>query len=1248
MARSTALLVALVGLAALGAANAQVLYPPPARGLTSWCAIQNRTTNAWACNLGVNTPTACETTDLWSTDPSECALPAVPGFPVPAQTFLYTDTCQYQVARLPLVYKGTTTVGGFLVLFKDYADNIYYTLSLNATERAAGQPDGQWLYVEGGDPALFSPAGSVYLWDSPPDNTRPLSVQASVQDYMVEDRNTYKRWSCATYKLSLNNYCAPGYVFDSAGICQPKAGGTPGPLPSKDLSAASQPLYLAAEYNIVKFSVSQLGNAATGFYCGDPRTNLIAGQTTQTLVLQNGVVNLATQVPGFFLPPSCKTTTRPPSPPLPPSPPPQPPSPVPPSPAPLPPSPPPSPLPPSPRPPVPPSPLPPAPPTQLYTASVFVFAPNRPTGFNQDDVQKVYAMMRYGLGCGIANNPNLCTKSQPYMTINETNNAFFPAYTMMGVKMFFDGAKTGTGDAYTNPDDQRKAAEDAVVTMFQVLGTNELWRALVGPASFGGLGLGCGSFLSLESIVNGQYYNQPGNTDYVNATTGKTYTSTGARYVCPLLRDGLDGPQWPEGPTVPYYIPDGVAGLPGYVRLGAIPQNPTPDVRRRCSTPRFPPDLLQIATACPFNSPPMPPSPSPPPSPPSPPPAPPSPPSPPPAPPSPSNPSPPPPAPPADFCQLNFRVISRNPKSTPLDCNQLVTLVQTLFTQGVSLRNPPQFRCGNVSTTQISAIADTLTSTDPAQAFLRNMAGNIGAFGTFSFPPSNGGLGLTCGDYFNVTSSCNMTGINPVPVFLSNGTQVNATYPFVVGPDSTFYPQTVFPSYTCPPPPPAPSPPPKPPSPAPPPLPPQPSPPPAPPSPPPSPFPPPPGFRFQMSVINGDVNDAVNCVRYTSWLNAMMASFERTNTIQRVNPNAPYCSRPAQETLLTPELAQPSQVNFLYTYLSVNDIIGVFVRDGGVPCGSVVRLYNPAGGGFFTDYKCTRDLPLGSPQGVPDLCCPLPPSPPPPTPPSPPPPSPPPPVLSPPPSPPPPSPPPPAPPPPSPPPPNPPPPSPPPPPPPSPPPPSPPPRGSSPPPSPPPPSPPPPVGRLPPWPPLPANNVPPAPTERNQTWAAPAGTTVRTYEIFAPFKGTGGKKTGVSGRTVQAWLCPALKAALQDQLGKPVSVKPNINPSISCTDWYQVKKGAKGIFYRVTVAAQPSAHDAVIDFILSGGDFVRQARLVCGSQIRIGDGEPPRQKLKAIFPSPFDPKAAVDPYLYLSGKNGAPGDGVCLNRLPTD
>ncbi|PNG99556.1 hypothetical protein TSOC_014662, partial [Tetrabaena socialis] len=58
MARSGWLLVALVGLASLGAAVAQ--YPPPARGLPKWCAINNRTTGAWACNLAVGTPTACE------------------------------------------------------------------------------------------------------------------------------------------------------------------------------------------------------------------------------------------------------------------------------------------------------------------------------------------------------------------------------------------------------------------------------------------------------------------------------------------------------------------------------------------------------------------------------------------------------------------------------------------------------------------------------------------------------------------------------------------------------------------------------------------------------------------------------------------------------------------------------------------------------------------------------------------------------------------------------------------------------------------------------------------------------------------------------------------------------------------------------------------------------------------------------------------------------------------------------------
>ncbi|GIL54508.1 hypothetical protein Vafri_10024 [Volvox africanus] len=1245
MARSSLLLVALVGLAALRAAVAQ--YPPPARGMLKWCSINNRIVNAWACNLAASTPTACETSDLWATDGVECAVPFT-GQPVAAETFKFQDTCRYQVARVPLVYTTTRAQGAVLIIFKDYSDNIYFTVQLDGTQRVAGQVDGQWLYTEPALPGAGTPSAAIYFWDSPPDTASPVTSQAQLVNLMTEDRNSYKRWSCFTYRASTNNICAPGYQLNSLGACNPTSSNPP-PLSSKSLAAtASANLYISVTVNVVKFGVSTLGMYDTGFYCGDPRPDLPQRIATLTLNTTNNVLRLS-DIPGFDLPPNCAFTQRPPSPPLPPSPPPAPPSPPPPSPPPPPPSPPPSPLPPSPLPPSPPSPMPPAPPTTLFSASLFIYHPGRPTPFNDQDVAKVVTLMRFALGCGgLSNDYSKCQKSPPYLTINETNNAAFPLYTVLGVKMFFDGFYDGNGNV--NPvTDRLRLAEDSVKHMFNTLGTREIWAQLAAEQSMGGLFLYCNAYMSLETVINGTFYQQPGFVDNAN------YTNVGARYVCPAIQGGIGGPNWPND-TIPPYIPDEIVGLPGYVRLGKIPSNPTYK-RRMCDYAAL---SQPYPVQCLAPPPSPPPNPSPPPLPPSPPPLPPSPPTPPSPPPQPSSPSPPPPSPDTQFCSVRFSVVSTAPRPGNRfgDCSTLSALVGSLFTQFVTIRQPGVFNCISNTPSDLTVSADLLNVAS-TQQFLYNLGSNSALYNIIAT-----GLNLICGDFFNATANCTAgtVPLTPIIILHPSGVNVTVSYPFVLKPGDVLFPSSVPAAYACPPPPPAPPVPPSPAPPAPPPGPPSPPQPLPPPNPNPPPPRPPPGFTFQMSVLNGDINDATtNCGRYTTWMNAMLASFERTGNIRRVNPDAPYCSRPAAETILKPELASPQDVNFLFVYLTVPGSIGVFVRDGGVPCGSIVRLYNPTGG-IFIDYRCSSNV---TDLVVTDLCCPSPPSPPPlpPSPPPPVPPSPPKPVVSPPPpNPPPPSPPPPAPPPPSPPPPNPPPPSPPPPsppeplppspPPPSPPPPSPPPP-APPPPSPPPPaprtspppkvSPPPPPTRRPPWPPLPAKNaaLPPPPPYVNITWNPPAGLEIRTYEIFAPYIAVGNKATLVTERTTVFWLCPALRAALADQLGIPISFKPHPQ-GIACSDYYTLPK-AKGIYYRVTVAAQSEGHLALMDSIQNSGDFVFQSNMVCGSQIRVGFGEPLRGKIVPVAPSPFDPKGLVDPYVYLLGGKGSLG--FCLNTL---
>ncbi|PNH08476.1 hypothetical protein TSOC_005054 [Tetrabaena socialis] len=240
-----------------------------------------------------------------------------------------------------------------------------------------------------------------------------------------------------------------------------------------------------------------------------------------------------------------------------------------------------------------------------YTTSMFVYHPGRTQPFNNDDVAKVVQLMRFALGCGIGGNPNQCSRSLPSMVTNETNNAFFPAYAMMGVKMFFDGRINGLGEPIPSSDRARFATE-AVQSIFLTTGSSELWRSLAQDQARGGLFLYCGSYMALEAVINGMPFNQTYSID--NAMT----TNLGARYICPQIQGGLGSPSWPN---TTYVIPDSVIGIPGYVRLGLVPNNPKYQ-RRLCDINLWQPYPMQCLSPPPVQPPPPPPVTSPPPSPP--------------------------------------------------------------------------------------------------------------------------------------------------------------------------------------------------------------------------------------------------------------------------------------------------------------------------------------------------------------------------------------------------------------------------------------------------------------------------------------------------------------------------------------------------------------------------------------------------------------------------------------------------------
>jgi hypothetical protein len=98
------------------------------------------------------------------------------GYPSYPWTYSLANVCDNKVITLDLVDSAiTSTKVGVLYIFKDYSDNLYLTVSINATWRTNkqyGAPGdyfhGQYLHAQPGFPSTFNnvTVGSVQLWDT--------------------------------------------------------------------------------------------------------------------------------------------------------------------------------------------------------------------------------------------------------------------------------------------------------------------------------------------------------------------------------------------------------------------------------------------------------------------------------------------------------------------------------------------------------------------------------------------------------------------------------------------------------------------------------------------------------------------------------------------------------------------------------------------------------------------------------------------------------------------------------------------------------------------------------------------------------------------------------------------------------------------------------------------------------------------------------------------------------------------------
>ncbi|GAX75913.1 hypothetical protein CEUSTIGMA_g3356.t1 [Chlamydomonas eustigma] len=953
----------------------------------------NNPTSNYALN-----PTACRTADNWGTDMTQCL---VPGFGAP-DLFAYTSAygsaptsypftydqkgaCNLVVVTMDMVDKAApSNIYGRMYVWKDYSDNLYITVSINATgfgppslvTSGFGSNDGQFLHMP---QSLFNPnapSGFVSLWNTFLAGQPAAYISSQVLSY------SYSQYSCFTYAINLKTVCNPltstyqrSFIAGiTGGTCILNSNGSS--TTGSDLSG-SQNLFLYAQFNLTRFSLDTSDNNGCGVF-SPPYSSNVKNDQIQ-IVMSDVIVDLYNS-PGngqAALTRNCASLLRPPSPPAPPSPPvppvpePPPPSPSPPPSPPLPPLPPPSPGPP------PPLPSPPAPPTtSVY--SVFYF---NQSGRIFDTTIDCPYLLGINPTTGLPTNALLGPYLTDYMsyqcdvTLSQEGSSLL--WSALYVRINF------LVPTYNN-----------LLAVNVVANINSLWsniatlpypNGLAGPQ---GSTPPCGFFGMFYSTGLGAYSN-PGNPVQQGVGPNLPY------FACSTPLPGTNDLVPPQGSSPAIYgIPN---GLNQYYPSGTVPFSSTTFPNLTCSL------LLQNAALC-APPPPSPPNPSPPPAPPMPPnpppspspPRPPSPPTPPPSAPLPPNPpSPPPPPPPTCSIYINvFKYYSTfipfNTTNTglPLPYTNDGTKFSNLFNQ-LFAPPPPQgpvpafnlpagqglfqyFQVGptSASATSLLLIGSVMDQVQQ-QKFMSSFVGSPGTLAATYIQILAVQYGLSCTDQIWANFTC---GADPAQVLY---TSTPVAYNTSQLPPSTQVIYNVLPPCTISPPPPPPPPPVSPPPPPPrPPTPPLPQPPPPSPSPPPppppspSPPPPPPPSGTLTLVIN---QAAASCVTSSAFAESAIKGVVSITGIG-ANASSITCTDATGGIIIYASFQLLGSAQILFNTLSTTSGMQYFLYlaslnyDGpssGLSCGAIITVLLAE---KSTTFSCASQLGFMV-TVLPALCC---------------------------------------------------------------------------------------------------------------------------------------------------------------------------------------------------------------------------------------------------------------------------------------
>ncbi|KAG1674021.1 hypothetical protein FOA52_000327 [Chlamydomonas sp. UWO 241] len=237
-------------------------------------------------------PTGCLTADNWGADPSQCKYPGFGRDPL-----FITNNGVTAPTNYPIMYDAKTTcnlavmeqnlydtanpsaIYGKMFAFKDYSDNLYITVSINASGFMPGQTGpsgGQFLLPNPSLPTNNFPTGLAFMGSSFPNGFSILQYAQYTTSQTLD--SSVGQYSCFTMMIPLRQACPYETSTFVRGV-----GGSPSFCASRTTGAAVATIDLSSTVNLffsAQFNVSKYITDANS--CGIAPTTFCQTQTVTT------------------------------------------------------------------------------------------------------------------------------------------------------------------------------------------------------------------------------------------------------------------------------------------------------------------------------------------------------------------------------------------------------------------------------------------------------------------------------------------------------------------------------------------------------------------------------------------------------------------------------------------------------------------------------------------------------------------------------------------------------------------------------------------------------------------------------------------------------------------------------------------------------------------------------------------------------------------------------------------------------